>query len=392
MTDFESIKQELFSEISTKFVGDSSISKLKDFCIEKLEYVVKQKLNVAVDAEAHQACELFGITTWEFFFTKGFEQAGFEILLSGWNLLSELQTHLNKHVYRASIGAFSAIRYRNLKDRGASFRWSLLTQAEDLLGEHKNGGGTGKDLLILEFGLVQEHLQNLQKIATQNIEIIKRNNNWSIPEAFSEDIVTKFIYRNPGYAVYFAMSTNVFEYKINKSYFNAMFQKVNEDSSTPTEKGNNLEDFATYLFLLIPGLVPRRNILEETDAYETDIVVTNHTLNNNIISELLGRHFLVECKNWKDRVGVKDVGYFLLRMRLTHASFGILFAKNGITGDEEKAANSLIRKSFHEDGNICIVIDKEILVSLMETSLTFWPLILEKVERIRFGVDRRKEE
>ncbi len=44
------------------------------------------------------------------------------------------------------------------------------------------------------------------------------------------------------------------------------------------------------------------------------------------------------------------IGYFLYRIRLTHAHFGVIFAKTGITGDEdqEKAAYSLIRKAFHE--------------------------------------------
>ncbi|MCI0562084.1 MAG: hypothetical protein MN733_26655, partial [Nitrososphaera sp.] len=103
---------------------------------------------------------------------------------------------------------------------------------------------------------------------------------------------------------------------------------------------------------------------------------------------LLGRHFLVECKNWDESVGVRDVGYFLYRMRLTHCSFGVIFAKDNISGKKGKgeiAARSLIRRAFHEDGNTCVVLDRNDLEGLAKRETTFWSMLLSKIELFRFG-------
>lgn len=392
MSIYEEIKETLYNKINYKFQESNNIPELKSYCIQELEKIITSgELDIRKESEAHQACVLYGDTTWDYFFSKGFEPIGFAILISGWNLFSSYQVQTNQHIYRAGISAFLAMRYRNIGDDGATFRWSLLTQAEDLLGEHEQGGSTGRDLLLADFGLDPRTLEKLKEIAMCNLELIKGKRNWSIPESFAEDVVNKFAYQNPEYANFFALSTKIFEYKINKAYFDALIKSIDAYASTTTEKGKSLEDLSTYLFLLIPGLVPRRNLHEETNAFESDIVISNHTNSANIISELLGRHFLIECKNWEDHVGVKDIGYFLFRMRLTHAHFGIVFAKNGITGDndEEKAACSLLRKAFNEDGIICIVIDKKDLEKLKDDSISFWPLLLERIERIRFGSGKK---
>jgi hypothetical protein len=172
-----------------------------------------------------------------------------------------------------------------------------------------------------------------------------------------------------------------------------LIEQIDSVAINTTEKGDTLENLASYLFLLIPGHVPRRNLLDLDNSFETDIVVRNLGMNSNVYSDLLGRHFLIECKNWEEKVGVKDVGYFLYRIRLTHSSFGVIFAKSGITGKEDsRAAYSLIRKSFHEDGSLCIVVDKSYLSRLAEGQTTFWSLLLELIEINRFGNSKKKSE
>jgi hypothetical protein len=140
----------------------------------------------------------------------------------------------------------------------------------------------------------------------------------------------------------------------------------------------------------VPGWLPRRNLLDKKLAFETDIVVRNLNQSSNLTADILGRHFIVECKNWEKPVGVRDIGYFLYRIRLTHATFGIIFSRDGITGstDDEMASYSLIRKAFHEDGISCIVINEEDLARLGRGTSSFWTMILEKMEASRFGEPR----
>ena len=44
---------------------------------------------------------------------------------------------------------------------------------------------------------------------------------------------------------------------------------------SPQEKGTVLEDIATYLTLLIPGWIPRRNVKTVYNEFESDIEVSN---------------------------------------------------------------------------------------------------------------------
>lgn len=385
MESQEIIKQKIKKEIKEKIEVISNYSEKISQCIQLLSDTVTSKSDYKPDD--HTINVLYGELPGEIF---GLSEPYFSILLSGWNLLNKLQVEKNVHVYRAGIAAFLAMNYRKLGDRGATFRWALLTEAEDLLDEHSQGGDTGKILLSSEFGFDDIATNKLREISKINLGIVHDKQNWLIPEAFSEDIVTKFAFMFPEYSLKFALATKIDEYDINRHYFGSLINKVNGQVSNTTEKGNSLEQLATYLFLLIPGLVPRRNLLDVTLAFESDIVVRNLNNNAHLISDMFGRFILTECKNWENKVGVKDVGYFLYRMRLTHSHFGILFVKNGLTGDPDKetAARSLIRKAFHEDGNICIAIDKTILDLINQKSISFLSYLLSENERVRFGPEK----
>lgn len=341
--------------------------------------------------KAERACNAYGYAS-HLFLQNAFSSAATSILIEAWNKFSALQGEETKRIYHAGIGMYLAKAYLSLGDKGSALRWALLTQADDLLGEHPAGGGAGKQLLHSVLGMNEKALSELSQVALQNLDQIKNKcgNDWSVPYAYPEDVITRFAFTKPEYAQLFATTSNVFEFPLNRTYLGALLDKANSDALTTKEKGDRLEDLATYLFLLMPGLVPRRNVLEETLAFETDIVIRNLNVSSNVVSDLLDRHFLVECKNWENPVGVQYIGYFLYRIRLTHAHFGVIFAKTGITGDEdqEKAAYSLIRKAFHEDGSICIVIDNDSLTRLCNGELSLWSMLLERIERIRFGKTR----
>jgi hypothetical protein len=352
---------------------------------------IDERLDPRAIKKAEEACNAYGFVS-NLFLNKGYSSAATSILVLAWNKFSAIQEEAKARIYRAGIGMYLAIAYLKLGDKGASLRWALLTQADDFLGENTKPGG-GTHLLNTVHGMSDTALAELGKVALDNLEKIKSegNNDWATPYAYAEDVITKFAYNKPEYAHLFALPSSELEFPLNPTYFASLLNKVNSNALNTKEKGDRLEELATYLFLLIPGLAPRRNLLEETLAFESDIVMRNLTVSTNIFSELLGRHFLAECKNWESSVGVKDIGYFLYRMRLTHAHFGVIFAKSGITGDkddEEKAAYSLIRKAFHEDGNICVVINNDNLASIGNTEMTFWSLLLERIERIRFGKAR----
>lgn len=341
----------------------------------------------SVDA-AMGACNAYGFAS-QLFLANRLPSAAVQLLVRGWNDFSRIQKEERRRVYRAGIGMYLARVYLALKDNGAALRWGLHTQADDVLGEHVAGGGAGRQMLHTILGMSTTAITELNRVVTQNLEDVrtKYRNDWSSRCAFPEDGVRKFALNWPEFSHLFSLSSSVREYPLCPAYFCSLMDAIDATALSGKEKGDRLEDLASYLFLLIPSLVPRRNLLEETQAHETDIVVRNLGASSNLVSDLLGRHFLVECKNWENPLGVSCVGYFLYRMHLTHSRCGVIFAKSGITGDgaDERASRSLIRKAFHEDGSICIVFNREDLRNLADGSQSFWSIILERMERIPFG-------
>lgn len=251
-------------------------------------------------------------------------------------------------------------------------------------------------MLLTTLRVSERALSEFNKLALGNLVAIRErlDNDWSNPEGFAENVVRRFALEKREFAHLFAVETSVNEFPLCPSYYLSLQKRADSPNFNTTSQGSALEDLASYLFLLIPGWVPRRNILDERWAYETDLVIRNLNPASNLTAELLGRHFIVECKNTQDTLGVRDVGYFLYRMKLTHAKFGVLFAATDISGanikkPDEWASYQLVRKAFHEDGNICVILSREDLKLLQSGEITIWSILLEKIERIRFGTQRK---
>lgn len=334
----------------------------------------------------------------DFFFRNGYMAAADSLLIEWWNKLGDRQFLEEQRVYRAKISFKLAELYLRRNDRGAAFWWALHTQADDMLGEHPEGGGSGKLQLRTILGMSEEALVGFNKIATRNVSSLKDSTvTWAQPLGFAEDVVLQFALENPKFASLLAQDTSVLEFPLSSAYFKALLAVVNASYSNKetTAKGKSLERLAAYLFLLMPGWIPHLNIEDEDQAFESDIVVHNFMQPSNLAAEVLGRDFLVECKNWKNSVGVSSVGYFLHRMHLTHAKFGIIFALHETSGgsapkelNNERAALKLRYKSFHEDGSICIVVSESDLADLADGKVTFWQLLFNKIEQVRFGVQK----
>lgn len=364
-------------------------------CMKKLDNACSLggELDPREIEKAESACNSYGTIAFRFLENE-FSFAAESLLVDAWNKFGLIQLNERKRIYRAGLAAYLSKMYLKLKDKGAALRWALHTQADDILGEHSEEGGAGKHTLLTILRMSNEALTEFNAVSAKNRDLIKNEygNDWSIPLGFAEDAVRKFALEKRSFAHLLAAETSINEYPLSSAYFSALLKKIDTVSENTTSQGDTLEDLASYLFLLIPGWVPRRNLIDERWAYETDLVVRNLNVSGNLTAELLGRHFIVECKNMSTSMGVRDVGYFLYRMKLTHAKFGVIFAKNDISGamknSDEWYAYQLVRKSFHEDGNICIVLNKDDLEALRDGKTTVWPMLLDKIETIRFGKEK----
>ena len=324
----------------------------------------------------------------DFLAQNGFVSAAEQLLFSWWHNVGTRQLTEQRHVYRAGNAYKLTQLYLRQGDMGAALRWALLTQADDLLSEHGEGGGAGRQWLRTVFGASEAELSALKEVSDENLKVVKSGSvQDSKADWYAEDIVVRFALKDTAYEHFYSLPSSVREFPISLPYFRTLLDRIHAPATSTKEKGDTLEHLASYLFLLIPGWFPSRNILDENEGFETDVLVSNLNPTSNLTAELLGRHFLVECKNWERSMQVRDVGYFLHRMRLTHCSFGVIIAASDVTGKikGETAARSLIRRAFHEDGNTCIVLDSDDLQALASGEITFWSMLLREIQRFRFG-------
>lgn len=159
-----------------------------------------------------------------------------------------------------------------------------------------------------------------------------------------------------------------------------------ESARTNQDKGRSLEDLATLLFSKIPSLHCKyRNL--NTRSSEIDLVVEYIGANFNIpLFEELGRYLLIECKNWSSPVGVAPVRDFLGKLRKSKTQLGILFAKNGITG-EGTGLDALreIQSAYDRDGTFLLVFSLA-EVKQIENGADFIALLDQKSDSLRFDL------
>ena len=320
---------------------------------------------------------------------KGYYFASEKLLLEWWDQLGLLQVIHKKKIYRAEAAFLLSDLYINMADAGLALRWAMLMQADDILHGHPFGGGAGRQTLTIKLGMSIFAFDQLNNVARECLDEINKNGDWSQPAGFSEEVVCRFARGKAGFSLADANSQRGLP--ISLGYYQALYSRF-ELAQSANEKGEALEDIAFYLLFLLPGCVPHQNVLAEDQLFETDILVRNLSLTPSVTTDLLGRYFLIECKNRKEKIDVADIGYFIFRMQLTHSKFGIIFAKSGITGEgEEKAGKALIRAAFHENDCICIVITKDDLENIKTGhEQNFWWILLEKIEALRFGKPKKQ--
>lgn len=159
-----------------------------------------------------------------------------------------------------------------------------------------------------------------------------------------------------------------------------------ETASTNQDKGRSLEDLASLLFSDVPSLHCKyRNL--NTRSSEIDLVIEYRGSKLNIpLFDELGRYCFIECKNWSSPVGVAPVRDFLGKLRKSKTQLGILFAKNGITG-EGTGLDALreIQSAYDRDGTFLLVFSLAD-IKQVKNGADFIALLDQKSDNLRFDL------
>lgn len=140
------------------------------------------------------------------------------------------------------------------------------------------------------------------------------------------------------------------------------FLSAGTSAKTTKAQGDALERLVAYIFERVPGIIlTRRDVKNVFQTEEIDLAFWNDQPPNGLF--FLPNIILVECKNWRDKVGSEHVSWFDAKLRSRGLTFGVLVAVNGITGRgaTRTEAHSIIAKALSEQRRLLVLTADELL-------------------------------
>lgn len=162
----------------------------------------------------------------------------------------------------------------------------------------------------------------------------------------------------------------------NRATLSQMLKDVALADST-TSKGNTLEDLIEKLFSFPYLKFHGKKIKNSTGEIDLAFRVkrTRSTLFESF-SDLL----IIESKNWKDKAGAPEVRVFSDKMKEVESNVGILFSKQGVTGNESHSRDGkgIIRDKWRTEKLIILVIDFDDLEKIIDHKYSLYKLLEDK--------------
>jgi hypothetical protein len=166
-------------------------------------------------------------------------------------------------------------------------------------------------------------------------------------------------------------------YPVNTRFVLHLFNQLGERT------GKNLERLAQYVLFCMPGCRISRRVQARSTDY--DIVCSVEGVETDFRSEL-GRYFLCECKDWDKVADFTALAKFCHVLGSTKCRFGILFSKNGISGQgKTRHAEGEQLKVFQDHGMVVVVVDESDLAKVA-AGVSFTQMLRKKYESIRLDL------
>jgi len=145
-------------------------------------------------------------------------------------------------------------------------------------------------------------------------------------------------------------------------------------SASNIEKKESLENLVECLFKLLPNFeIIEKNLVSEAEEIDLIVHVNSYDpMNADILEDILGYTFLVECRNLVDKVDAKQIRDFAGKLKTKNIKSGIIITSQGITGNSQDRAGRRIIRDYANQGHIIIVLDKNDLESVSQKISPLW--------------------
>ena len=174
-----------------------------------------------------------------------------------------------------------------------------------------------------------------------------------------------------------------YTYSVSRPYVKYLFDKLGSGT------GRELELLSEHLLMGIPGCRTYRRINSRSTDYD---IVCALECNYADFRKEIGTYFICECKDWNKPINFSSIAKFCRVLDSVKCKFGIVFSKNGITGDKEvKFADVERLKVFQDRGMVILIIDKNDIENIQK-GINFIVMLRSKYEDIRLDSPTRKHE
>ena len=345
--------------------------KLRDGAVvllNKLPTYFNENFDTAVNNKAQRVWELFGL----WFRDRNRYHEALSIMSSLYTQLLIYQLENNQRVHKGVPLVWMSDFYEMINFPIHVKRNLMLTLIEDAI---TSKGNIALNPTGVYFRLVGTHgLPDLmfKKYETEIYEVYSHNKELGIfPEMILQELDNNWMTEIPS-----PNESGVFT--ANIIYMHHLINDLGEST------GKGLERLADYLLSCMPGCRTTRRV--KTKSTDYDIVCSLDGFDVDFRSEF-GRYFVCECKDWDTPADFTTMAKFCRVLDSTKARFGILFSKNGISGQgETKYAEREQLKVFQDRGMVIVVIDEKDFNYLVEGG-NFINMLRERYETVRLDLN-----
>ena len=276
-----------------------------------------------------------------------------------------------KRIHKGMPLVWIAECYLNLANIPLSKRYMMLTLIEDAIS---SSGDVDPVQTGSYFRLAWRHGMpdvELKQYSMEAWNVFKEDTDYSLfPEYVLQELDKNWIIEIPS-------PNDMSLYNANPIYVNFLKERLGE----PT--GKILERLADYLLSCIPGC--RTAMRKRIYSTDYDIVCSLHGPFVDYRSDF-GRYFVCECKDWSKPADFTTMAKFARVLDSIKANFGIIFSKQGISGDETTEYASREQLKVFQDRGLVIVVIDENDIEYVSNSGNLVSLLREKYEEIRLDL------
>lgn len=289
-------------------------------------------------------------------------------------LKAQLET--GKRIHKGTPLVRTSECHSNLNHPVVAKRYLMLTLCEDAV---RGEGHVAAETTGVYFRLVWERGFSHQLLANYAREVWQISQQHPTESLFPEWIVQEL---DQDWMIEFPSMEEAGLYFVTIPYIKWLLGRLG------SEQGAVLERLAHYLVSMMPGC--RALMRSKTYSTDYDVVCTPEGLGLDFRSEL-GRYFLCECKDWQAKADFTTIAKFCRVLDAAKCSFGVLFSKQGITGEKNTtdAAREQV-KVFQQRGMVVVVVS-EADIQVVAEGANFITVLRKKYEQVRLDLRMRDE-